>query len=80
MVNKWVSDQGRSIDKNFSQRKIGEKTRKKKFKDFEKVYNRVNRKALWQVVRTLDLGGKLFIGIKEYVNSLTCVRIKEGEN
>ena len=35
--------------------------------DFEKAHNRVNREALWQVLRMYDIGcGKLFDGI-EYV-------------
>ena len=28
------------------------------------VYDRVNRKALWQVLRMYDVGGKLLNGIK----------------
>ena len=34
------------------------------FMDLEKVYDRVNRKALWQVVRVNDVGGKLLNIIK----------------
>ena len=45
--------------------------------DFEKAYNRVNRKALWNVLRMYDGGGKLLSGIKNmYVDSLVCVRVK----
>ena len=41
----------------------------------------VNRKALFQVLRRYDVGGKLLNGIKSmYVNSLACVRIKGGES
>ena len=29
------------------------------FIDLEKVYDRVNREALWQVLRMYDVGGKL---------------------
>ena len=29
-----------------------------------KVYDRVNREALWQVLRMYDMGGKLLNGIK----------------
>ena len=32
--------------------------------DFEKAYDRVNREALWQVLRMYDVGGKLLNGIK----------------
>ena len=47
------------------------------FMDLEKAYDRVNREALWQVLRMYDVGGKLLNGIKSiYVNSLACVRIK----
>ena len=34
------------------------------FMDLEKGYNRVNRKAPWQVLRMYDVGGKLMNGIK----------------
>ena len=47
----------------------------------EKGYDRVNRGALWQVLRIYDVGGKLLNGIKSvYVDSLICVRIKGGES
>ena len=46
------------------------------FIDLEKMYDRGNREALWQV-----LGGKLVIGINTmYVDSLACVRVKGGES
>ena len=32
--------------------------------DLEKAYDRVNREALWQVLRMYDVGGKLLNGIK----------------
>ena len=34
------------------------------FVDLEKVYDRVNRETLWQVLRMYDVGGKLLIGIQ----------------
>ena len=44
------------------------------------VYYMVNREALWQVLRMYDVGGKLLNGIKSiYVNSLICIRVKEGK-
>ena len=50
------------------------------FIDLEKAYDRVNREALWQVLRMYDVGGKLLSGIKSmYVDSLACVRVKGGE-
>ena len=52
------------------------------FIDLEKVYNRLNREALWQVLRMYVVSDKLFDGIKiMYVDSSACVRVKwvEGE-
>ena len=44
------------------------------------VYDRVNRKSLWQVLRIYDVGDTLLNGIKSmFVNSLACVRVKRGE-
>ena len=34
------------------------------FIDLVKAYNRVNRDALWQVLRMYDVGDKLLSGIK----------------
>ena len=46
------------------------------FIDLEKVYDRVNREALWQVLKMYD-EDKLLSGIKRmYVDSSTCVRVK----
>ena len=47
--------------------------------DLENAYDRVNREALWQVMRMYDVGAKLLSGIKSmYVDSSACVRIKGG--
>ena len=47
------------------------------FMDLDYVYDRVNREALWHMLRMYDVGGKLLNGIKSmYVNSLTYVRVK----
>ena len=47
------------------------------FIDLERVYDRVNRKALWQMIRMHDVGGKLLNRIGNmYVNSLAYVRVK----
>ena len=66
------------VDQIFKLKQIGEKAREKKrrvyagFIDFEKVYDRVNREALWQVMRRYDMGGKLLSGIKSmYLDRLT---------
>ena len=51
------------------------------FMDLEKVYDRVNMEALWQVLRMYNVGGKMLSGIKSmYVDSLACVRVKGCEN
>ena len=53
------------------------------FIDLEKVYDRVNREALWQVLRMYDVGeeGKLLSGIKSmYGDSSACVRVKWSES
>ena len=46
------------------------------FIDLEKVYDRVSREALWQVLRMYDVGGKMLDGIKstfvERVDSVAC--------
>ena len=44
------------------------------FIDLKKVYDRVNRETLWQVLRMYDVGGKLLSEIKSmYVDSLACI-------
>ena len=51
------------------------------FMDLEKTYYRVNREALWHVLRMYDVGGKLLNGIKSvHANSLACVKVKGGES
>ena len=51
------------------------------FMDMEKAYDRVNREALYQVLRMNDVGGKWLSGIESmHVNSLACFRVKGGEN
>ena len=50
------------------------------FMDLEKIYGKVNREELWQILRMYDVGGKLFNGIKSVnVNILNCVRVKGCE-
>ena len=49
------------------------------FIDLEKAHNRVNREALWQVLRMYDVGGKFLSRIKRmYVDSSVCVRENRG--
>ena len=51
------------------------------FIDVEKVYDRVNRETLWQVLRRSDVDGILLKCIKSiYVNSLVCIRVKGGDS
>ena len=51
------------------------------FIDLDKVYDRVNREALWQELRMYDVGGKLLSGIKSiYVDSLACIIVNGGES
>ena len=51
------------VDQIFTLKQIGWKSREKKrrvyvgFIDLEKAYDRVNREALWQVLKMYDVGG-----------------------
>ena len=46
----------------------------------EKTYDRVNREALWQVLRMYDVGSKHFGGIRSvYVDNSARVRVKAVE-
>ena len=44
----------------------------------EKAYDRVNREALWQVLRMYDVGVNLSQIKSMYVDSSACVRLKGG--
>ena len=49
------------------------------FMDLERSYDRVNKKALWQVLAMYDVGGKLLGGIESrYVDSLAYVNEQIG--
>ena len=51
------------------------------FIDLEKAYDRVNREALWQVLRMYNGEGYHLSGIKNiYVDSSACVRVKMDES
>ena len=76
----------RCVEKIFTLKQIGKKARQKEcrvyvgFIDLEKVHDRVNKEAFWQVLRMYD-GGKLLSRIKSmYVDSSACVRVKWGES
>ena len=61
IIKKLVSNHGGGVNQVFTLKQIGEKANNKKsvyvsFMDPEKVYDRVNREALWQVLRTYDVG------------------------
>ena len=50
------------------------------FISLDKAYDRVNREALWQLLRMYDVSGKLLSGIKSMcAESSACVKVKEGE-
>ena len=61
---------GGYVGQIFTLKQIGEKAQVKNcrvcvgFMDLGKAYNRVNREALWQVLKIYDVGGKLLNGIK----------------
>ena len=45
------------------------------------MYRKINWELLWQLLRIYGVGGKSLNGIKiMYINSLSCVRVKRGEN
>ena len=49
------------------------------FIDWEKAYGKVDREALWQVLRMYDMGVKLLGGNKSmYVDSLAFIRVNGG--
>ena len=46
------------------------------FMDLEKAYDRIDREALWTVLRMYGIGGRLLEGVKSfYRNSRACVRV-----
>ena len=58
------------VDQIFTVKQISEKAYEKKrrvyvgFMDLEKAYGRVNREALWHMLRMYDVGSKLLNEIK----------------
>ena len=46
------------------------------FMDLEKAYGRMDRDALWQVLRLYEVGGKLLKAVQSfYADSKACIRI-----
>ena len=88
MMSKGALEQGGCVYIRSSHLKqIDEKAQEKKckvyvgFMDLENAYDRVNREALWQVLRMYDVGSKLLNGIKGmYVSSLAYARVKGDES
>ena len=78
--------QGRGCtDQIFAVRQVCEKYMGKKkdvymaFMDLEKAYDRVDREALWQVMRIYGVGGRLLKGVQSfYDDSKACVRSENG--
>ena len=75
------------VDQIFVVRQICEKALAKgmdvfwAFMDLEKAYDRVDRKALWEVLQIYGIGGKLLRAVKSfYESSRACVRIGGGES
>ena len=73
------------VDQIFSVRQVCEKYLSVKrdvymaFMDLEKAYDRVDRNALWQVLRVYGVGGKLLKGVQSFYNeSRACVRSESG--
>ena len=69
------------VDQIFTLKQIGETAKKKKrkvyvgFMDVEEAYDRVNKEAIWQVLRMYNVVGKLLNGNKSmYIKSLACVK------
>mgnify|MGYP000675205646 CR=1 FL=1 len=75
------------VDQLFVVRHLGEKFFAKgknlflAFMDLEKAYDRVDRDALWQVLRLYGVGDKLLKAVQSlYVDSKVCVRIGNKVN
>lgn len=71
------------VDQVFAVRQLTEKARERGqkvyagFMDLEKAYDRVDREALWKVLRMYDVSGKLLNGVKSfYEGSSACVRVR----
>ena len=72
------------MDQIFTVRQICEKATAKgkdvfwAFMDLEKAYDRVDRDAMWQVMRMYGVGGRLLKGVQSlYDESRACVRVSK---
>ena len=70
------------VDQIFTVKQLCEKYARKgrtlywAFMDLEKAYDRVDRDALWEVMRIYGVGGRLLRAVKSfYVDSKACVRV-----
>ena len=70
------------VDQVFVVRQVCEKYLEKgkdvfwAFMDLEKAYDRVDREAMWDVLRLYGIGGKLLRAMQSfYVDSRACVRV-----
>jgi hypothetical protein len=75
------------VDQVFAVRQVVEKYLEKgkdvfwAFMDLEKAYDRIDREALWKVLRLYGVGGRLLNAVKSfYRNSRACVRVGNGES
>jgi len=73
------------VDQVFAVRQVCEKAIEKgkevffAFMDLEKAYDRVDRGALWDVMRIYGVGGRLLRGVQSfYASSRACVRVADG--
>ena len=74
------------VDHIFTVKEIVEKGQENKcrvymgFMDLEKAYDKVNREALWLVLRMYDVGGKLLNSMKGMnVKSILCLSKRRSE-
>ena len=74
------------INQSFTLREIGEKAWEKKqrvyvgFTELEKLYNRISKEVLWQLLIMYDVGGKFVSFIKSiYINKIGNVKVKGSE-
>ena len=75
------------VDQIFAVRQVCEKFLEKgkdvcwAFMDLEKAYDRIDRDAMWKILRIYGVGGRLLVAIQSfYVNSRACVRVGSSES
>ena len=73
------------VDQIFTLKQIGERAWEKQYRvyvgfmDLGKAYDRVNREAIWQVLRMYDVGGKLLNVIKS-IYMLYVMKVNAGKS